>query len=69
MGPHWENLENDVAALKTSIASLRERLGELTPAEIDRLLSPLRACMVEMIALRSSLDKARKNRGGADPIA
>jgi hypothetical protein len=43
---------------------MRENSGKLTEVEIERLLPPLRGCAVELIALRSSLEKIRQERAG-----
>lgn len=60
----WENLEMDLVRLKQNAAELREKCSELNQAEIERLLVPLRGCMVELIALRSSLEKLKTERPG-----
>lgn len=59
MDMDWKRLERDVQALTLSITELRAKLGGLHARDIERLLAPLRACMVELIALRSSLEKAK----------
>jgi hypothetical protein len=43
---------------------MRESSARLSEPEIDRLLAPLRGCTVELIALRSSLEKIRQERNG-----
>jgi hypothetical protein len=43
---------------------MRVNSGKLSEVEIDRLLAPLRGCTVELIALRSSLEKIRQERTG-----
>jgi len=63
MNAEWKNLESDLVQLKQSAAGLREKCAELTAAEIETLLAPLRGCMVELIALRSSLEKVKAERG------
>jgi hypothetical protein len=63
MNTDCENLEADLVRLKREVAALREKCSELSQIEIDRLLSPLRGCMVELIALRSSLEKVKADRG------
>jgi len=69
MSGNWEDLERDLATLRTSVAALRGKSGELRQAEIEPLLAAVRACIVELIALRSSLEKDRpgKAKGGAPP--
>jgi hypothetical protein len=62
MNAHWEKLEADLAALKLSVAAMRESSGQLSEVEIERLLAPVRGCTVELIALRSSLEKIRQDR-------
>jgi hypothetical protein len=62
----WKNLETSILAVKLAAASLRERSSELSAAEIDRLLPPVRGCLVELIALRSSLEKAKSERAGQE---
>lgn len=64
MNADWKKLETDLAAIKRVAAALRERCGELDFPEIERLLAPLRGCMVELIALRSSLEKTKSERAG-----
>jgi hypothetical protein len=59
MHTDWETLEADLARLKRNAAELREKCSELNPAEIEKVLAPLRGCMVELIALRSSLEKVK----------
>lgn len=59
MNAEWEKLEAALSALKGAVARLRERSGELHAEEIDRLLPAVRGCLVELIALRSSLEKAK----------
>ncbi len=59
MNKDWENLEADLVRLKRNAAELRENCSMLNQAEIERLLAPLRGCMVELIALRSSLEKVK----------
>jgi hypothetical protein len=67
MNTDCENLEADLVRLKREAAALREKCSELGQTEIERLLAPLRGCMVELIALRSSLEKVKADRG--DPHA
>jgi hypothetical protein len=62
MDADWEHLESDLVRLKRNAALLREKCGELGEAEIEALLGPLRGCMVELIALRSSLEKVKADR-------
>lgn len=62
MNGKWEKLDADISALKAAVADLRERCSELKVAEIDRMLPSVRGCLVELIALRSSLEKARADR-------
>jgi hypothetical protein len=69
MTTDWENLEADLVRLKTAVAVLREKCGELGQAEIERLLVPIRGCMVELIALRSSLEKVKMERGDPNGVA
>lgn len=64
MNTDWENFETDLVRLKRNAAELREKCTELDQAEIERLLAPLRGCMVELIALRSSLEKLKMERPG-----
>jgi hypothetical protein len=64
MNTDWEKLEADLATLKLSVAAMRENSGKLSEVEIERLLAPLRGCTVELIALRSSLEKIRQDRIG-----
>jgi hypothetical protein len=64
MNADWKKLEADLAALKLSVAAMRESSARLSEPEIDRLLAPLRGCTVELIALRSSLEKIRQERNG-----
>jgi hypothetical protein len=63
MNVDWENLEADLVRLKRNAAALREKCSELSLTEMEKLLSPLRGCMVELIALRSSLEKVKAERG------
>ncbi|HEX4159582.1 MAG TPA: hypothetical protein VHY79_14020 [Rhizomicrobium sp.] len=62
MNTDSENLEADLVRLKRDAATLREKCSDLGQDEIERLLSPLRGCMVELIALRSSLEKVKADR-------
>jgi hypothetical protein len=62
MNAGWEKLQADISALKAAVAELRERTAELDVAEIDRMLPPVRSCLVELIALRSSLERAGVER-------
>ncbi|HTT82203.1 MAG TPA: hypothetical protein VMF67_01850 [Rhizomicrobium sp.] len=62
MTTDWENLEADFIRLKQVAAGLREKCAELDQADIERVLAPLRGCMVELIALRSSLEKVKAER-------
>lgn len=64
MNAEWNKLEADLAGLKRSAAELREKCSELDPAGIETLLAPLRGCMVELISLRSSLEKVKSERSG-----
>ncbi|HEX4078935.1 MAG TPA: hypothetical protein VHX61_08700 [Rhizomicrobium sp.] len=59
MNAGWERQEADLAALKLSVAAMRENYARLGETGIERLLAPLRGCTVELIALRSSLEKIR----------
>jgi hypothetical protein len=68
MNMEWESLEADLFRLKQNAAGLREKCSELSQAEIEKLLAPLRGCMVELIALRSSLEKAKADRGDPDGL-
>jgi hypothetical protein len=68
MTTDWENLEADLMRLKTAVATLREKCSELDQAEIERLLVPIRGCMVELIALRSSLEKVKMERGDPNGV-
>jgi hypothetical protein len=63
MNAEWEKLGADLARMKQNAAALRERCSELSSAEIGKLLAPLRGCMVELIALRSSLEKVKAEHG------
>ena len=62
MNADWKNLERDIEALRISVASLREKPDELAASDIDGLLTPLRGCMVEMIALRSTLERQKRHK-------
>jgi hypothetical protein len=64
MNTDWNSLEADLVRLKRNAAELREKCSELTHAEIETLLAPLRGCMVELIALRSSLEKVKAEPPG-----
>jgi hypothetical protein len=68
MNKDWDDLETDLVHLKHEAARLREKCSEVDPANIEKLLAPLRGCMVELIALRSSLEKAKVDRGDAHGI-
>jgi hypothetical protein len=62
MNADWENLEADLIRLKRVAAVLRESCSALNVDEIETLLAPMRSCMVELIALRSSLEKVKTER-------
>ena len=62
MNSDWKKLERDIEALKLSVAHLREKSDGLAPSDIDALLAPLRGCMVEMIALRSTLERQKRSK-------
>jgi len=66
MTADWEKLQADLAALKAAVAQMRATCAELDLSEIESLLAPVRGCTVELIALRSSLEKIRLGRTGDD---
>ena len=67
MNADWKKLERDLEALKLFAATMREKSDELAASEIEGMLAPLRGCMVEMIALRSMLERARQKRHKTSP--
>jgi hypothetical protein len=64
MNADWEKIERDIVALKSAIAARRGELDELNIHEIESLLTAARACMVEFIVFRTSLEKAKERRAG-----
>jgi hypothetical protein len=62
MDTNWEKLERDLADLKASISAIRNSACDLSVVDIERLLIPVRGCIVELIALRSSLEKIKGDR-------
>jgi hypothetical protein len=69
MNKDWETLEMDLVRLKRNAAELREKCSELNQTQIEKLLAPLRGCMVELIALRSSLEKLKDDRIDPNGVA
>jgi hypothetical protein len=69
MNKDWETLEMDLVRLKRNAAELREKCSELNQTQIEKLLAPLRGCMVELIALRSSLEKLKDDRSDPNGVA
>jgi hypothetical protein len=68
MNTDCKNFEADLVRLKREAAALREQCSELSQTEIEGLLAPLRGCMVELIALRSSLEKVKADRGDSQGV-
>jgi hypothetical protein len=62
MDNETERLEQDIAALRDSVAGIRSRLGELSGSEIDSALVAVAACVSELLPLRLSLDNAKAAR-------
>ncbi len=65
MNADWEKIERDIVALKSAIATRRSKHDELNINEIESLLTAARACMVEFIVFRTSLEKAKERCGGS----